>query len=147
MSRARGLVWESLVLVAVSLLMAGCDRTVAPSSSSGASATSSAPAGAGASTAVDSADAPLLTEVTGQLGLKQPTESYPDGTFQTPEITPGGIALFDYDNDGRLDILQILHGPPGQFHKPVPNRLYHQEPDGTFKEVPNAGGLLSGGYA
>jgi len=148
MSRTCGLVWESLVLVAVGLSMAGCDRTAAPSSSAGASATSATRTTAGSPLrAADSADAPLLTEVTEQLGLKQPTEPYPDGTFQTPEITPGGIALFDYDNDGRLDILQILHGPPGQFDKPVPNRLYHQEPDGTFKEVPNAGGLLSGGYA
>ena len=65
----------------------------------------------------------------------------------TPEITPGGIALFDYDNDGRLDILQICHGPPGRFDNPVPNRLYHQKADGTFEEIPNAGGLLSGGYA
>ena len=147
MSSACGLVWESLVLVAVGLSMAGCDRTAAPSSSTGASATSATRTGAASSGAADSANAPLLTEVTEQLGLKQPTEPYPDGTFQTPEITPGGIALFDYDNDGRLDILQILHGPPGQFDKPVPNRLYHQESDGTFKEVPNAGGLLSGGYA
>lgn len=147
MSSACGLVWESFVLVAVGLSMAGCDRTAAPSSSTGASATSATRTGAASSGAADSANAPLLTEVTEQLGLKQPSEPYPDGTFQTPEITPGGIALFDYDNDGRLDILQILHGPPGQFDKPVPNRLYHQEPDGTFKEVPNAGGLLSGGYA
>jgi hypothetical protein len=145
MSRTRGLVWESLALVAVGLSAAGCNGTGAPSNNSGATATSATQPNSPA--AATGADAPLLTEVTEPLGLKQPTEPWPDGTFQTPEITPGGIALFDYDNDGRLDILQILHGPPGQFDKPVPNRLYHQEPDGSFKEVPNAGGLLSGGYA
>jgi hypothetical protein len=148
MSRPRGLVWESLALLAACVSDVGCSGTNAPSSSGGTVTTTSATqpnSGSPRATAGD--DAPLLTEVTEQLGLKQPTEPYPDGTFQTPEITPGGIALFDYDNDGRLDILQILHGPPGQFDKPVPNRLYHQEPDGSFKEVPNAGGLISGGYA
>ena len=29
----------------------------------------------------------------------------------------------------------------------VPNRLFHQEPDGTFQEVPNAGGLNGAGYS
>jgi hypothetical protein len=85
--------------------------------------------------------------VTEQLGFQRPTEPWPDGTYMTPEITPGGIALFDYDNDGRLDILQVCHGPPGHFDDLVPNRLFHQEPDGNFKEVPGAGGISGRGYA
>ncbi len=92
-------------------------------------------------------DGALLTDVTEQLGFKRSSEPWPNGTFATPEITPGGLALFDYDNDGRLDILQICHGAPGQLDKSVANRLFHQEPDGSFKEVPDAGGLKSGGYA
>src|SRR4051794_4211395 len=39
----------------------------------------------------------LFSDVTEQLGIKNPVGPWPDGTFQTPEITPGGVALFDYD--------------------------------------------------
>jgi enediyne biosynthesis protein E4 len=129
------------------LVVAGCDSS-SPLSSSNAT-TPAAPQGAERSSArvSSSTDQPLLTEVTEQVGFQRPTEPWPDGTYMTPEITPGGIALFDYDNDNRLDILQICHAPPEQFTKTVPNRLFHQEPNGTFKEVPGAGGLVSGGYA
>ena len=86
-------------------------------------------------------------EVTAARGLPPPTADWPNGTMAELEIGPGGVALFDYDNDGRLDILQICHGRPGQFTEQVPNRLFHQEVDGTFREVPNAGGLNGPGYA
>src|SRR5579862_8897918 len=95
----------------------------------------------------DSRNAAIFAEVTTAKGLPAPTTDWPDGTLSAPEITPGGVALFDYDNDGRLDILQICHGQPGHFDGTVPNRLFHQEPDGNFKEVPNAGGLNGPGYA
>jgi hypothetical protein len=133
---------------AFELATGGCGQSPSPNSPTSATAEKAASANPAASnTLAATDDAPLLTEVTEQLGFKRPREPWPDGTYMTPEITPGGIALFDYDNDGRLDILQICHGPPGKFDTPVPNRLFHQQPDGTFKEMPNAGGLVSGGYA
>ena len=48
-----------------------------------------------------------FTEVTAHLGFEASPARYPDGTYMTPEITPGGVALFDYDNDGRLDVLLV----------------------------------------
>src|SRR5437868_12779523 len=58
------------------------------------------------------------------------------------ETMGGGVALFDYDNDGRLDIF-FTNG--AKIENPMPeaklpdksdrkfwNRLYHQNPDGTF---------------
>src|SRR5438067_345727 len=78
---------------------------------------------------------------TGTRGLPAPAGNWPDGTYATPEVTAGGVALLDYDNDGRLDILQICHGRPGHFDEPTPNRLFHQEADGTFREVKDAAGL------
>jgi hypothetical protein len=57
----------------------------------------------------------------------------------------GGVALFDYDNDCRLDLFFVngariddLMLPGKQPDKSDPkfwNRLYHQNPDGTFTDV------------
>ena len=68
----------------------------------------------------------------------------------------GGVALFDYDNDGRLDIF-LVNGAPLQDPTPkgsIPqktgpnywNRLYHQKPDGTFEDVTERAGLEGSGY-
>jgi hypothetical protein len=67
-----------------------------------------------------------------------------------------GVALFDYDNDGRLDIF-VVNGAPlsdsmpkGAFpQKAGPkfwNRLYHQKKDGTFEDVTEKAGLQGAGY-
>lgn len=92
----------------------------------------------------------LLREVTSELGLPAPTSPWPNGVLLTPEITPGGVALFDYDQDGDLDIYQVVHGPPAEmpasFQAAAPNRLFRQETNGTFREVPDAAGLADPGY-
>ena len=90
----------------------------------------------------------LFTEITGQVGFDQNPKPYADGTFQTPEITPGGVALLDVQNQNRLDILMICHPAPGPdaFKQTAPNRLFRQTSDGKFVEVPNAGGLAGKGY-
>ena len=72
------------------------------------------------------------------------------------ETMGGGVALFDYDNDGRLDIFMV-NGAPLQ--DPTPkgstpqktgpnywNRLYHQKADGTFEDVTERAGLPGAGY-
>ena len=92
----------------------------------------------------------LLVEVTAEVGLPAEEANWPDGFYLTPEITPGGVALFDYDNDGDLDIYQICHcrplPMPAAFREPAPNRLYRQDADGRFAEVENAAGLADPGY-
>ena len=73
-----------------------------------------------------------------------------------PETMGAGVALFDYDNDGRLDIF-LVNGAPLQDPTPkgaIPqktgpnywNRLYHQKPDGTFEDVTEKAGLQGSGY-
>src|SRR5207237_5589800 len=68
----------------------------------------------------------------------------------------GGVALFDYDNDGRLDIF-LVNGAAVQDPTPkgaIPqksgpdywNRLYHQKSDGTFEDVTEKAGLQGVGY-
>jgi hypothetical protein len=72
------------------------------------------------------------------------------------ETMGAGVALFDYDNDGRLDIF-LVNGAP--LSDPTPkgtvlrktdsqywNRLYHQKPDGTFEDVTEKAGLQGSGY-
>ena len=72
------------------------------------------------------------------------------------ETMGAGVALFDYDNDGRLDIF-LVNGAPLQDPTPkgtIPkksgpaywNRLYHQKPDGTFEDVTERAGLQGAGY-
>jgi enediyne biosynthesis protein E4 len=73
-----------------------------------------------------------------------------------PETMGAGVALFDYDNDGRLDVF-FVNGAP--INDPTPpgtvpqktgqqywNRLYHQEPDGRFEDVTQKAGLQGTGY-
>jgi hypothetical protein len=72
------------------------------------------------------------------------------------ETMGAGVALFDYDNDGRLDIF-LVNGAP--IADPTPkgtipqkdgprtwNRLYHQKADGTFEDVTEKAGLQGIGY-
>src|ERR1700722_115743 len=72
------------------------------------------------------------------------------------ETMGSGAALFDYDNDGRLDLF-LVNGAP--FSDPtvkgtIPqktgpqywNRLYHQKADGTFEDVTAKAGLQGAGY-
>src|ERR1700738_3668544 len=64
------------------------------------------------------------------------------------ETTGTGVAIFDYDNDGWPDIFIVngssldapLHG------KPPTNYLYHNNHDGTFKNVTEIAGLTHSGW-
>jgi hypothetical protein len=64
------------------------------------------------------------------------------------ETMGGGIALFDYDGDGWLDIFVVngsrLEGFPGG-EEPT-NHLYHNNRDGTFTDVTEAAGLIHSGW-
>src|ERR1700694_5228346 len=58
--------------------------------------------------------------------------------------TGGGIALFDYDNDGCLDIFVVNGWGLKEFSKgeEATTHLYHNNRDGTFTDVTEKAGLV-----
>ena len=89
---------------------------------------------------------PFFTEITDRVGLQSESFKWPDGTYTLPEIIGGGVAVFDYDNDGDLDILQICFSPPRQIDTKTKNRLFQQQPDGIFIDVTDQSHLGDEGY-
>ena len=63
------------------------------------------------------------------------------------ETTGGGVALFDYDNDGWLDIFMVNGSTLQPTGDPPPtNRLYKNNRDGTFTDVTEKAGLIRHGW-
>src|ERR1700676_4195114 len=97
-----------------------------------------------------------FTDVTAVLGINFEYLASHTPKKYLIETMGSGVALFDYDNDGRLDIF-VVNGAPLSDPTPkgaVPqksgpkywNRLYHQKPDGTFEDVTEKAGLQGVGY-
>ena len=66
-----------------------------------------------------------------------------------PESMPGGVALFDYNRDGRLDILFTNGANIATLQKDDPkyrNRLFRNDGNGVFTDVTEAAGLAGMGY-
>ena len=55
-----------------------------------------------------------------------------------PDQVGSGVALFDFDNDGRLDVYLVRGGGTNSDAR---NQLFHQEADGTFRNVSAGSGL------
>ncbi|MGB8535271.1 MAG: CRTAC1 family protein [Acidobacteriaceae bacterium] len=97
-----------------------------------------------------------FVDVTTASGVHFQGQAYHTAKKYLIETMGSGVALFDYDNDGRLDIFfangAVLTDPtaPGTIpQKSGPkdsNRLYHQKDDGTFEDVTGKAGLAGAGY-
>jgi hypothetical protein len=101
--------------------------------------------GAGAPAGVQFSDA------TAALGLTFTHANSATSSKYLLETMGGGVAVFDYDRDGRLDAF-FTNG--ARLDDPMPagkgpdkadprywNRLYRQEPDGTFRDVTEKAGV------
>jgi hypothetical protein len=109
-----------------------------------------------ATNTVDSATPGRFTEISKSLGVYFQHQASHTSKKYLPETMGSGVAVFDYDNDGRLDIF-FVNGAP--LSDPTPkgaipqkggskywNRLYHQKIDGTFEDVTEKAGLQGTGY-
>jgi hypothetical protein len=97
-----------------------------------------------------------FTDITPQSGVRFVGQASHTSRKYLIETMGSGVALFDYDNDGRLDLF-LVNGapladptPPGTIpQKSGPaywNRLYHQRKDGSFEDVTEKAGLQGVGY-
>jgi hypothetical protein len=92
-----------------------------------------------------------FTDISEQIRIDFTQESSATSNKYLIETMGGGVALLDYDNDGRLDIFFIngarLEDPmpegklPDKSDRKYWNRLYHQNADGTFTDVTERGGV------
>src|SRR5689334_6819023 len=90
---------------------------------------------------------PRFTAVTEQAGITFKHVSSPEKRYIVESMS-GGVALFDYDNDGFLDIyfvnaltMDLLKSPT----KPQ-SELYHNNGDGTFTNVTAKAGVGDVGW-
>jgi hypothetical protein len=86
---------------------------------------------------------PWFEDVTDAVGLNFTHDCGPTGTYFMPQSMYGGVAFFDADGDGRLDILLLQGAGP---NTGVGNRLYLQTPDGKFRDASAGSGLDFDGY-
>jgi len=93
----------------------------------------------------------IFEDVTARSGIRFKHESSPTSQKYLPESMGAGVAMFDYDNDGWLDLF-FANG--ARLQDPVPreasldkadprywNRLYHNNRDGTFTDKTEEAGL------
>lgn len=89
-----------------------------------------------------------LTDVTAESGVAFRHTDGSSGEYYIVETASAGLALFDYDRDGRIDIY-FLNGAPlkGTESTAVPrNALYRNLGQWRFQDVTEASGLGDTGY-
>lgn len=97
-----------------------------------------------------------FADVTAALGIHFTALAQHTSRKYLIETMGSGVALLDYDNDGRLDMFFVNGAPitdptpkgsiPAKTGPQSWNRLYHQKPDGTFEDVTEKAGLKGTGY-
>src|ERR1041384_6375675 len=90
---------------------------------------------------------PVFKDIAGQIGVTAKHIAAPEARYVI-DSTSGGAGLFDCDDDGRLDIVLVNGSTVERLRQggdPMVT-LYHQEPDGTFKDITQAAGLTRKGW-
>ena len=88
-------------------------------------------------------------EIAQKAGLHYITANGNTENKNQPQTMVAGVALFDYDGDGYLDVYLIGGAAIPSLKKETPaywNRLFHNNRDGTFTDVTEKAGLAGAGY-
>ena len=87
-------------------------------------------------------------DATRELGLPVPADASQEGKYTVQQIA-GGVALFDCDNDGKLDIAVVQESTVEDYRqgKGVPMvALYHQDAGLKFSDITKRAGLTRTGW-
>ena len=104
------------------------------------------PANEGDANLVDAG--PRFLEVTDEVGLSFSHSGGDKGDYMMPAIMRGGLAVFDANSDGRLDIYVTNSGPrlDSAGSAESGNRLFVQLESGSFEDGTKASGVGDRGY-
>jgi len=98
-----------------------------------------------------------FTDIVAQTKINFRHQASPTSAKYLLETMGGGVAMFDYDNDGRMDLFftngatikdsMTKNATPDKTEPQFWNRLYHQRVDGTFQDVTEHADLKGTGYS
>ena len=94
----------------------------------------------------------LFEDVTAKARIDFVQQFCDDRIANILESNGSGVVVFDYDNDGYMDLYFVNPGPlAGVTHEAPgtrrqPNRLYHNNGDGTFTDVTEKAGVGGAGF-
>ena len=137
-----------LTVSLLALVVAGCGQKPERTAAHADTPAAAAPA----------TDAAWFVDRAEETGLRFVHFNGGSGEFYYPEVMPPGVALFDYDNDGDLDVFivqgQMLGGKPieqalSKPQSPLQGRLFRNDLEkGSlhFTDVTEASGIVQRGY-
>jgi hypothetical protein len=101
-------------------------------------------------------DLPVFVDATARTGITFRHQASCTSQKYLPESMSGGVAMLDYNNDGRLDLFFVngaaLRNPMPEGARPDKrdprfwNRLYRNNGDGTFADVTESAGVAGHSY-
>ena len=71
-------------------------------------------------------------DVTAEVGLDCRLRAGPTGSYFMPQVMGAGLALFDFDNDGRPDLFVLANAGPGS---DATHRLFRNEDGRAFRDI------------
>lgn len=93
------------------------------------------------------AASPLFEEIPGSAsGIRWVHDNAMSPDRYLPETMGPGVAFFDYDNDGWMDLFMVNSGKSDFYQpkSPLKNALYRNNRDGTFTDVTDKAGVAGG---